>query len=72
MGYDLISRFIELGEVGGEYRNRTATVEDGLQSESTSEFLGAVILGLGIVLVASAAVYISFLAICLLFMSVAG
>ena len=72
MSDDMISRFIEVRAMDEKYRNYTATSEVGLQADSLSEFLRAAVLGLSLVLGASVAVYLSFLGISLLFVSLAG
>lgn len=72
MSNDMVSRVFEVKSVEGKYRNYTSSSQDGLQADSLSEFLRAAFLGLGVVLGASAAVYLSFLGISMLFLSLAG
>jgi hypothetical protein len=69
MSHNMASRVFEVRSAEEKCHDYTATLEDGLQADSLSEFLRAAILGLGVVLGASAAVYLSFLAISLLFVS---
>ena len=69
MSHNMASLVFEVGSVEEKYHDYTATLEDGLQADSLSEFLRTAILGLGVLLGASAAVYLSFLAISLLFIS---
>lgn len=69
MSHNMASRVFEVGSVEEKYYDYTATLEDGLQADSLSEFMRTAILGLGVLLGASAAVYLSFLAISLLFIS---
>lgn len=72
MSHNMASRVFEVGSVEEKCHDYTATLEDGLQADSLSEFLRAAILGLGVLLGASAGVYLSFLAISLLVVSLAG
>ena len=72
MNRDIVSRVFEVRSVEGKYQNYTATSEDEPQADSFSEFLKAAVLGISVVLGASAAVYLSFLAISMLFVTLAG
>lgn len=72
MSHNMASRVFEVRLMEEKYQDYTATLDDGLQVDSLAEFLRTAILGLAIVLGASAVVYLSFLAISLLFVSFAG
>ena len=66
------SRSFDVRSVGGQHQDYTASSEDSLQADSFAEFLRLAVLGLGFVVGASAAVYLSFIGLTMLFVNLAS
>jgi len=72
MSHNTNSRSFDVRSVGGRHQDYTASSADNLQADSFAEFLRLAVLGLGFVVGASTAVYLSFIGISMLLLNLAG